>query len=367
MDYESWRIEQQAKTNFMLDAYDTIVIEPTEDILGTETLANEYWGNKHCKGVVLSGPEGCGKHTLAAHIIQLFRRRVADCQFLFLDGAELENDGVKATTLCDFLGRFLDDCYDGFYYDFNDNDELKRTKSNIAPLDSVVLIEEPEHYSAWKKILPFLQKNVLQYSLEPDLPRLFVLILSADSVKLPSLLNGRLRSLFVSRPEKKLRIRFAQNRGGELLNSLSATRVAELTEGMTYTQLQDALDATNYLVASGSFNKEMLEDFLGSQRPLLTPQERHMRFEEQLPRALEKLSGTGIAMSVQGGAAHNDGGEQMDVNKVIHRSKDEDTASAQDKMRKELETKSGAELSEIVLGKDRTKRLMEAAKKRLNS
>lgn len=364
MDYESWRIQQQIKANDILDTCAEIVRGLKADLLGSMTLAQKYWEDTSCVGVVLSGPEGCGKHTLLSYILYNVRPGKTDAQCLFLDGNELSAEGLNGKTLCSFMGKYLDDCWDKYIYTIDENNHgTKGTSKSFKPLDSIVILENPEKYSHLKEFLHFWQKSACASYGEEECPRLFLVILSTNRVTLPYLLSCRMGNVVLTLPGLKFRQRFAENHAKSLLKTMSPQRIAELTDGMNCAQLKAAIEATDYLTADSALHRELLEEFLTGQKPILTAEERHMRFEEQLPQILEKMAEKGFAMPVQGVAVNNGNNNAASVQNAnqVTGNTNEDTASAQSAERERLQAMSGQKLVVTIFGEDRVKNLNTAA------
>ena len=363
MDYESWRIQQQSKAEDLLYAHDAVVKSLKEDLLGSMALARKYWEDKSCVGVVLTGPEGCGKHTLLSYILDAIKPRKTDAQCLFLDGEELEAEGLKGRTLGEFLGKLMDDCWDNYCYVVDENGKGAKKKADQSkPLNAIVIMEQPEKYSCCKEFFRHWQDAALEDYGDMESPRMFLVVLSTESVKLPYRLSARMGNVVLNLPGEKFRQRFAQNYAERLLQMMPAGRIAELTNGLSYAQLKAAMDAAECLADEPSFHRELLEEFLDAQKPILNAEESHKRFEEKLPQILEKMAEKGFAMPVQGMVTNGNGASVQNMPTVENVVKNEpvDTASVQNEMRKQLESMDGGTMSQTVMGDERNKRLIQA-------
>lgn len=363
MDYESWRIQQQSKAEDLLYAHDAVVKSLKEDLLGSMALAKKYWEDKSCVGVVLTGPEGCGKHTLLSYILYAIKPRKTDAQCLFLDGEELEAEGLKGKMFGEFLGKLMDDCWDNYRYAVDEKGKVTKEKSDrVKPLDAIVVMEQPEKYSCCKEFFRHWQDAALADYGDMESPRMFLVVLSTESVKLPYRLSARMGNVVLNLPGEKFRQRFAQSNAETLLKTMPAGRIAELTDGMSYAQLKAAIDAADCLAGESSFNRELLEEFLDAQKPILNAEESHKRFEEKLPQILGKMAEKGFAMPVQGMVANGNGisVQNMPTVEAVVKNEPVDTASVQNEMRKQLESMDGGTLSQTIMGGGRNQRLLQA-------
>lgn len=287
MDYKTWRLDRKEAEELYYPDYEDMA--KTKDVLGHRELVSGLWKGKDRMGLVLYGPDGCGKHTAAAYCIDSIPSGSSYCQFLFLQGRELERDFPEVGTLIEYLNCFLDDSFDGkvYYRDETSGEPVCETLRD-APHDACIVLECPTAYTHWQELQSFLYKSLSQYLRETDFPRLFLILISTEPIALSAFLQRRMGTLAVCRPGAENRDRFLEKACKEVFGYVRKETLVKKTEGMSFSQIRNVV--RNVVRVGMSLTKEELEGFLESQMPMPTAAEHRMAFEEKLPAVLAKLT-----------------------------------------------------------------------------
>lgn len=181
-------------------------------------------------GILLTGPDGCGKHTAAAHTVLAVRR--ARLGVVFLDGIDFGQEDFP--WLQERLNVLLDQFYD-------QNQGLCLVMENLEDLP-------------WRReLLTFLGRTLQDYirgTEDPDVvfPPLFLVLLDRQEESIPSVLRNKLRLCRMSLPNRTRREQFLQKIGANLRNLVSMDQFAHATEGATYAQLKAMVENVSALI-----------------------------------------------------------------------------------------------------------------------
>ena len=199
------------------------------------------------RGLLLTGPDGCGKHTAAFHMVGLLTDRGYEC--VFLDGYELCAEGFDCAS--NRINALLDRSYDN--------------KTGLC-----IMLENLEQCTCRRELLPLLGDLLYDYGLNTDeVPPLFLILLDSDEKTIPAALRSRLRLCRMALPNQKRRKIFLDNKAQGISRYVSLDKFAEVTEGVTYAQLldlvwnvQDLLDSKDTCLSEADFL-----DFIRDQMP----------------------------------------------------------------------------------------------------
>lgn len=284
-------------------------------------------------GLLLVGPAGCGKHTAVLHMLHLLDRLPkresedgspeAPYTCVFLDGEELEEPGEGFESGRERINALLDDCYErrrGLFLVLEDTAALPWSRKLYRFLETQLaayyLSRGRESLFPGPKDRP---AEALWAEEEGDLPPFFLVLMEEKEPALPALLRSRLQLCRMSRPNLLRRRRFLMSRNlGNLRLDMDALHpgqgLAELTEGLSYAQLEDLINSLSALTADLTQAVEQEEEDVlrreqAPEEPLGELQRQVWQKAESLIDRLPELLGQrGIAVS--GESALKDTDEQ---------------------------------------------------------
>lgn len=243
----------QSSANMEYDIFQ----QELDDTFGWGELLEMMWYElkKPCAGgVLLTGPDGCGKHTAAAHMVQLAVKKNS-FGTVFLDGLDFCGEGFA--WLRDRLNGLLDQFYDR-------NQGLCLVLENLETLP-------------WRReLMTFLGRTLGDYrrgSGNPEasaFPSLFLVLLDRQEEDIPAVLRGKMRLCRMSLPNRTRRERFLKKFGASFQSFVSMDQLAQATEGATYAQLMAIVENVANLVScrEEQLPEEELQRFLEEQMPL---------------------------------------------------------------------------------------------------
>ena len=240
-------------------------------------------------GLLLVGPRGCGKHTAVHHMLRLLdqlpKEETEDGDeeipytCVFLEGEDLEGPGEDAASGRQRIDALLDDCYDrrrGLFLVLEDTAALPWSRKLYRYLETQLASYYLQRGRRSSLQGPKDRPNTEDFEEDGDtLPPFFLVLLEEEEPALPALLRSRLQLCRMSKPNLLRRKRFLTNRGlGDHLmqheEQNPGQTLAELTEGMSYAQLEDLANSLTALTA----------DIMES----VPPEEEDSLRQEQAPR-----------------------------------------------------------------------------------
>ena len=238
-----------------------------DDSFGWGALLDAMWFSEDGKrltgsGVLLTGPDGSGKHTAAYHMIKgLLSRKYAH---VFLTDEDFNAQAVGTDLAKERLRSLLDRFYD-------------------QEQALCVVLEQVGAFQNIQSVLRFLGETLCEYWLCEDYPPLFVILIASDDPPVPAPLRGRLRLCRMSLPDEDRRRTFLENRAGDLRHYVPFHTLVSQTEGMSYRELSDVADHIRTFVdlTDSAISEEKAAAFIREQRP------RPVRV--QLPEKVEAL------------------------------------------------------------------------------
>ena len=249
----------------VMEAY--IDRQELDDSFGWGALLDAMWFPENGKrptgsGVLLTGPDGSGKHTAAYHMIKgLLSRKYAH---VFLTDEDLDAQTVGTDPAKERLRSLLDRFYD--------HDQAL-----------CVVLEQAGAFQNIQSSLRFLGEALCEYWLCEDYPPLFVILIASDDPPIPAPLRGRLRLCRMSLPGEDRRRTFLENRAGDLRHYVPFHTLVSQTDGMSYGELSDIVDHIRTFVdlTDSAISEEKAAAFIQEQKP------RPVRV--QLPEKVEAL------------------------------------------------------------------------------
>lgn len=220
------------------------------------------------RGLLLTGPQGCGKHNAAAHMMKLLYTEGYDS--VFLDGMELDSLGLQQAKEC------LDMLLDHFY------DQQKGL---------CICLDEMAACSCRRQLLTCLGQTLYKYRMYRKELNPIYLILIDEQEDIPNILRQSLRLCRMSYPDLARRETFLTSKAKLLRNSVSLHTFAKATEGASYAQLLDMIANVEGLVDSqgNGLADEGLIAFLSNQMPPVTGEESLKKLPELLNKLVEQL------------------------------------------------------------------------------
>lgn len=177
-------------------------------------------------GILLTGPDGCGKHTAAAHMLSLLEQR--GFGFVTLDGESLCEDGMS------IAAARLNALADRFY------DEQKGL---------CILLENTEQLACRQKLLTLLGQLLHEYWMySSDLPPLFLILLDRKEQTIPSILRRRLQRFRMSLPNGYQRKKLLEDLASDIRKYVPMEDFVAQTEGATCAQLADMVSSLRAMV-----------------------------------------------------------------------------------------------------------------------
>ena len=176
------------------------------------------------EGLYITGPVGCGKHTLAACAIDQLRKGAnANSEYLALCGTDLLAEGESLCVAEERLNALLDDCFD------NES-------------DLYLILENVDDCADPQGVLNFLGYTVHLYKMHRDDYFGFFLILVSDNeLTLPSILRDALLRCRVDAPSQEARCTFFEIKAEEIFPGTvsSIELLSTLTAGYSYSDMEN--------------------------------------------------------------------------------------------------------------------------------
>lgn len=263
MDYIQWRMQEQDNAEICLRDY--LTLATTKDVLDNHSFVKDIAKDHSCGGFVFTGPSGCGKHTVAAYLIKDHLSDRRKQRFLFLHGEQMNTDIPDAQSCKEYLEALIEDARDGQeYFPSEENGrEIDIVRSEGDPYDLCILVEAPQAYAYW----PVLRNALYQalcLSKAEDLPfRFFPILISEESIVLPSTLQRYLYTLDLGLPGILQRERFLTGTAGFVFSYVRKETLIEKTEGMSFTQIKNLVRNLSCIAVTRS--GEEVEEFIDSQ------------------------------------------------------------------------------------------------------
>ena len=194
-------------------------------------------------GVILTGPDGCGKHTAMFKIVQILS--TSNYGFAFLDGIDLPEFNETA----ELLNALFDNSYDG-------------------GRGLCIVLENAEKYADSRGLFRFLEKTVYEYWFnQAELTPLFLVLIG--DCDLPKLLRDRLFVCQFTLPDSQIRRLFIEKAARDIIHYVSIDKLTSETAGLTFSQIRRVADGLGAVIdKTGSVSEETLESLTSFQRPV---------------------------------------------------------------------------------------------------
>lgn len=238
------------KSAAVMEAY--IERQELDDSFGWGALLKAMWFSEDGKkltgfGVLLTGPDGSGKHTAAYHMIQVLLDRKYTHVFLTDEDFNAKTGGAELAK--ERLQGLLDQFYD--------------QKQALC-----IVLEQAENFQSIQSALRFLGEALCEYWLCEDYPPLFVILIASDVPPIPAPLRGRLRLCRMSMPGETRRRAFLENKAEDLRHYVPFNTLLSQTEGMSYAELSDVVSNIRALVdqTDSALSEEQVAAFVQEQK-----------------------------------------------------------------------------------------------------
>lgn len=220
-------------------------------------------------GLLLTGPEGCGKHTAAAHMMQQLFSEGFDS--ICMDGFALE-----AWTFQQFQERFnalLDHFYD-------------HGKGLCLCLSNM------EAHPNRSGLLSFLGQTLNEYwLLRDELTPFFLILIDTREKDVPAIVRSRLQLCRMSLPDARRRKAFFERNAKSIKNYVSIDSFVKTTEGFSYAQLVDLVQNVEDLVDArdGMLPEEDFLQFVAEQSPEPVQEDVMKKLLQSAQQLMDKL------------------------------------------------------------------------------
>lgn len=248
--------------------------ESPDNTFGWGTTLEQMWQETvRPKGLLLTGPDGCGKHTAAAHMLRILLQQRYDCVII-------EDTVMEAVCEIQPLTSWIDDA-------------LAQKRKLCVMVDQ--LTDETKR----SKLFSYLGRRVRKNSLTPDTKdALFVIVIEREYKQMPAALRQNLLSCVMTLPAAEFREAFLQNclsdTFGIDLRQYAGEELYQITEGLTYAQLKDLsyqIGLAIHSISPEDIPEEIL-DLAKKQRPCaaeMSADERLCDFMETIPELIDHI------------------------------------------------------------------------------
>lgn len=236
-------------------------------LLGTE----EYEGSKRENGLLITGPEGCGRHTLLAQVIAIAVEK--EYTPIFLTGEDLADGTSVQAEVLERMNAVLD--------------------RSVGEEDRICLVlEQLEQLSSLPALMKLLERRLCRASYG-EAEDFFLVLIQESAFPIPSVLKGMLQVCRMQYPNRKRRELFFKNhlRTFELKESLPMDQILDQTERFSYDELSnlvELLEAGEKLLG-GKIPERDLQEWIDGLRPEVSEKEAKQAFVSRLGQILEQL------------------------------------------------------------------------------
>lgn len=243
-----------------------------DDACGWENNLKAMWAIEPAKrpcGLLLTGPDGCGKHTIAAYMLNILAEE--DFRTIYLSWPALAADSLQAAK------ARLDAILDHFYQE---------------QWPMCLVLEQMEQCPCRQELLTFLGQTLLEYHFQQDvLPPLFLILIDQQEAQVPSILRRCLRLFRVVLPSRVRRMHYLEENTPSLKMILPLEQIAEAAEGMTFVQLRDLMLNLENLVDSydGFPPKDAWMSYLEEQHLPVAPENNMSTLIEAVRQLLREI------------------------------------------------------------------------------
>ena len=245
-----------------------------DDTMGWEELIRVLLENEESKrdnGLLITGPEGCGRHTLLAQVIAVAVEK--GYTPIFLTGEDLAEGTSAQAEVLERMNAVLD--------------------RSVGEEDILCLVlEQLEQLSSPSALLKLLERRLCRASCG-EAEGFFLVLIQESAFPIPSVLKGMLQVCRMQYPNRGRRELFFKNhlRTDELRESFPMEKILDQTERFSYDELSnlvELLEAGEKLLGSKIPERE-LQEWIDGLRPEFSEKEAKQAFIGRLGQILEQL------------------------------------------------------------------------------
>lgn len=232
--------------------FEDLVDPPLDDTFGWGAMYSALLdgrGNVNGTGLLITGPDGCGKHTAALHMIKLLT--AGAYAVVFLDGAQWSSLDIRVV-----LERM----------------ELLLQYFADEGKSLCICLEGMENCSLRREILHYWGHSLTVYRHERHrFPSLFLILIDGCEETVPFLLRRQLLLCRMTPPNRELRKKLLEAKALSLKEQFSFDVFVDNTEGASYGQILDMLQNLSNLLDCRTVNEAELVAFISGQMPPVEP------------------------------------------------------------------------------------------------
>lgn len=274
-----WLEQIRSSSSVYSDFYSS---RTTDDIISWDELLDELLNNEASErshGLLVTGPEGCGRHTILTETVGKVLE--AGYETIFLTGSQLQEEAGTSQEVCARVKALLD--------------SFRSEEKGLC-----LILDEMDEMPFRMPVLRILERCLCQAQVEKVREgeaawAFFLVLLQDETALLPPLLRSMLQVCRVQYPNRERRKAFLQEHLTDRYKQLPEDLLLDQTEGFTYHQLSNLagiLGAAAY-IQRGTLPDSITEELIDGQR-LETQQAERMERLEQTVKAVfwEKLTHT---------------------------------------------------------------------------
>lgn len=222
-------------------------------------------------GMLITGPAGCGRHTLLARVIAVVMEK--GYTPVFLTGEELADGALSRAEVLERMNAVLDQA--------------------VGEEDSLCLVlEQMEDLPCLSALLKLLERRLCRAS-NGEEDGFFLVLIQDQPFPIPAVLKGMLQVCRLQYPNRERRRAFFTNhiRTDALKQSLPMEKLLSQTEHFTYDELSnlvELLEAGGKLLGS-TIPEKYLQEWTDGLRPEPSEQEIKEAFFLRVEQTLEQL------------------------------------------------------------------------------
>ena len=243
-----------------------------DDTCGWKARISELlYGDELPAGLLITGPEGCGRHTILTDAVKMLYDM--DFSVDYLTGYDLEDETATFTLARQRLSALL---------------EMYRKKQEKF----CIVLDEMEDYPFRDALLKFLEKTVCEYqNTDNSYPSLLFILFQNAPFHLPAVLKKMLYPCCVQYPNRTQRSRFLNGQLKSLCDHLSMDVLLDKTEGSSYAELVNLVKNIKIVAKcwNGEVSQAKVEELVEEQRLPVPTEMAKERLFRKLEQALDSL------------------------------------------------------------------------------
>ena len=229
-------------------------------------IIKRLYSNGLCSsGMIFSGPKGSGKHSAASLALKYVTKTAeGQCGYIYISSDDLDFDEDIIKTDIEYRASLKDDEYPFDIAELFLDKLITAVREKIGDSKKnriMILIDDEDEAknNIMKKLYKSAAFDIIQFSTDPELPQLFVFIVTNDEMSIPHCIRSQLRLLKTDMPDSSEREKLIVNKSD---NSDITALLKEETAGMNISDIRDMLDAAfaaNVLSENNSQNTNIIK------------------------------------------------------------------------------------------------------------